>query len=235
MTVASSIPAEPDAIRPNLDRPAEPKTVWAMIAIGLGGLAFAAWSIYSDLGPNAPVAKLWPFMLLGLALLIALGFEFVNGFHDTANAVATVIYTHSLPAVLRRGVVRPLQLSRRSHLQRRRRLRHHFAAAGRTDPAGRLRRRLLHGVRAADRRDHLESGNLVVRPAGLLLAHADRLDHRRRRRQRDAARSRRHLGRGLGQGHRNRLRAAAVAVGRLPLRRRPAAAHEVSGAQEGAL
>jgi len=31
-------------------------------------------------------------------LLIALGFEFVNGFHDTANAVATVIYTHSLPA-----------------------------------------------------------------------------------------------------------------------------------------
>ncbi|PWQ88246.1 anion permease, partial [Enterococcus faecium] len=39
-----------------------------------------------------------PFLLLGLALLIALGFEFVNGFHDTANAVATVIYTHSLPA-----------------------------------------------------------------------------------------------------------------------------------------
>ncbi|TYL24920.1 inorganic phosphate transporter, partial [Streptococcus pyogenes] len=36
--------------------------------------------------------------LLGLALLIALGFEFVNGFHDTANAVATVIYTHSMPA-----------------------------------------------------------------------------------------------------------------------------------------
>jgi inorganic phosphate transporter, PiT family len=26
----------------------------------------------------------------------SLGFEFVNGFHDTANAVATVIYTHSL-------------------------------------------------------------------------------------------------------------------------------------------
>jgi inorganic phosphate transporter, PiT family len=29
---------------------------------------------------------------------MALGFEFVNGFHDTANAVATVIYTHALPA-----------------------------------------------------------------------------------------------------------------------------------------
>ena len=37
-------------------------------------------------------------ILLGLALLLALSFEFVNGFHDTANAVATVIYTNTLPA-----------------------------------------------------------------------------------------------------------------------------------------
>lgn len=36
-------------------------------------------------------------LLLVMALLLALGFEFVNGFHDTANAVATVIYTRSLP------------------------------------------------------------------------------------------------------------------------------------------
>jgi PiT family inorganic phosphate transporter len=35
---------------------------------------------------------------LCLALLLAFGFEFVNGFHDTANAVATVIYTRTLPA-----------------------------------------------------------------------------------------------------------------------------------------
>ncbi len=42
--------------------------------------------------------RAYPFVLLGVALFIALGFEFVNGFHDTANAVATVIYTHSLPA-----------------------------------------------------------------------------------------------------------------------------------------
>jgi inorganic phosphate transporter, PiT family len=35
---------------------------------------------------------------LFVALLVALGFEFVNGFHDTANAVATVIYTRALPA-----------------------------------------------------------------------------------------------------------------------------------------
>ena len=33
---------------------------------------------------------------LVIALLVACGFEFVNGFHDTANAVATVIYTNAL-------------------------------------------------------------------------------------------------------------------------------------------
>jgi PiT family inorganic phosphate transporter len=35
-------------------------------------------------------------VLLILCLIAACGFEFVNGFHDTANAVATVIYTNSL-------------------------------------------------------------------------------------------------------------------------------------------
>jgi PiT family inorganic phosphate transporter len=40
--------------------------------------------------------RAYPYILLGIALVIALGFEFVNGFHDTANAVATVIYTNSL-------------------------------------------------------------------------------------------------------------------------------------------
>src|SRR6478672_10115296 len=42
-----------------------------------------------------------------VALIIAVGFEFVNGFHDTANAVTTVIYTGTLkatPAVLYSGI-----------------------------------------------------------------------------------------------------------------------------------
>jgi PiT family inorganic phosphate transporter len=39
-------------------------------------------------------------IFLLLALGFALSFEFVNGFHDTANAVATVIYTHTLPPVV---------------------------------------------------------------------------------------------------------------------------------------
>ena len=45
----------------------------------------------STFGIDLPTA-----ILLGLAILLALSFEFVNGFHDTANAVATVIYTHTL-------------------------------------------------------------------------------------------------------------------------------------------
>src|ERR1700743_2531801 len=39
-----------------------------------------------------------PTMILWFSALVpALGFESVNGFHDTANSVATVIYTRSLP------------------------------------------------------------------------------------------------------------------------------------------
>ncbi len=61
----------------------------------IGGLGYIAWQLAGDLSV-VHNATIFPYLLLGLALLIALGFEFVNGFHDTANAVATVIYTHSL-------------------------------------------------------------------------------------------------------------------------------------------
>ncbi len=40
----------------------------------------------------------FPLIALAVALVIAFAFEFINGFHDTANAVTTVIYTRSLPA-----------------------------------------------------------------------------------------------------------------------------------------
>jgi inorganic phosphate transporter, PiT family len=59
------------------------------------GVVYAASQLIADLAfVHSP--SIFPFVILGVALLIALGFEFVNGFHDTANAVATVIYTHSL-------------------------------------------------------------------------------------------------------------------------------------------
>jgi len=61
----------------------------------VAGFIYAATRLVSDLAEiHSPTVM--PFVLLGLALLVALGFEFVNGFHDTANAVATVIYTHSM-------------------------------------------------------------------------------------------------------------------------------------------
>ncbi len=59
------------------------------------GFVYAAYHLMGDLA-EVHATSVLPFVLLGLALLVALGFEFVNGFHDTANAVATVIYTHSL-------------------------------------------------------------------------------------------------------------------------------------------
>ncbi|HEX5229432.1 MAG TPA: inorganic phosphate transporter, partial [Bryobacteraceae bacterium] len=59
------------------------------------GLIYTVVSLANDLSVERGTS-IFPYLLLGVALLIALGFEFVNGFHDTANAVATVIYTHSL-------------------------------------------------------------------------------------------------------------------------------------------
>jgi PiT family inorganic phosphate transporter len=69
------------------------------IALLLVGVGFTLHGLTTDMDEagSQPLA-IGAFVLLGIALLIALGFEFVNGFHDTANAVATVIYTHSLPA-----------------------------------------------------------------------------------------------------------------------------------------
>ena len=67
-----------------------------VVALLVVGVVYAGWSLIGDL-ESAPAAGTLAFVLLGIALLIALGFEFVNGFHDTANAVATVIYTNSLP------------------------------------------------------------------------------------------------------------------------------------------
>jgi PiT family inorganic phosphate transporter len=69
-------------------------------AIGFGvalsaGILYVVMQLVSDLS-EVRASSMFPFLFLSVALLIALAFEFVNGFHDTANAVATVIYTHSL-------------------------------------------------------------------------------------------------------------------------------------------
>ena len=71
-------------------------TVLVVSALLAAGAAYTGRELFLDLAGFSFSSPL-PYVLLGLALIVALGFEFVNGFHDTANAVATVIYTHSLP------------------------------------------------------------------------------------------------------------------------------------------
>jgi PiT family inorganic phosphate transporter len=83
---------------PALDKPLHPAGRWVFLAVLLAGLLYAGASVFIDTSHVGESIAVGPFLFLGLALLIALGFEFVNGFHDTANAVATVIYTNSLPA-----------------------------------------------------------------------------------------------------------------------------------------
>ncbi|MGL4316037.1 MAG: inorganic phosphate transporter [Pseudomonas sp.] len=74
----------------------------------VGGLGYTGFSLFADMRASGVEAHFaLPLLVLGVALLVALGFEFINGFHDTANAVATVIYTNALPpnvAVLLSGL-----------------------------------------------------------------------------------------------------------------------------------
>ncbi len=93
MTAAAGSP------KPKLDQPINPLGLILFFGVLAAGFLFVAYSLYVDVDETgAKVTTYLPFILLFIALVIALGFEFVNGFHDTANAVATVIYTHSLPA-----------------------------------------------------------------------------------------------------------------------------------------
>ncbi|GGH34414.1 phosphate transporter [Acinetobacter courvalinii] len=67
------------------------------LTIIVATLVYIGFQLSADLA-HVPPLSLYSVILLSTALFIALGFEFVNGFHDTANAVATVIYTNALPA-----------------------------------------------------------------------------------------------------------------------------------------
>jgi len=90
---------EPARRGPKLDHETNPLAIILFFGVVGCAILFVAYSIYSDINAaGVKITAYLPFLLLFVALLIALGFEFVNGFHDTANAVATVIYTHALPA-----------------------------------------------------------------------------------------------------------------------------------------
>ena len=101
MATTLSAARSPTAARgPRLDGGLHPAGRWIFFAVLVGALGYAGASILSDTAEVGETLATGVFLFLGLALLIALGFEFVNGFHDTANAVATVIYTHAMPAPL---------------------------------------------------------------------------------------------------------------------------------------
>jgi PiT family inorganic phosphate transporter len=95
MATAASTPAPHQAVHEKFRK--GPGTI-GMVVFGVALLAALVYTVTSLLTDISGIRtnSIFPFLLLGVALLIALGFEFVNGFHDTANAVATVIYTHSL-------------------------------------------------------------------------------------------------------------------------------------------
>ncbi|MGD0156147.1 MAG: inorganic phosphate transporter [Terracidiphilus sp.] len=95
-TVVAVLPASPGRVERGLNRPSSRLSAWIFAIVVLIALGYIALQVARDLD-RATVTGMRPYVLLGVALLIALGFEFVNGFHDTANAVATVIYTNSLP------------------------------------------------------------------------------------------------------------------------------------------
>jgi inorganic phosphate transporter, PiT family len=99
MVDAVAVAGEEATKRPRLEVQPDMVAVLLFMALLAAGVLFTAYSLQTDIVSSGMPVKTWlPFLLLGVALLIALGFEFVNGFHDTANAVATVIYTHSMPA-----------------------------------------------------------------------------------------------------------------------------------------
>ena len=78
--------------RSKLDAPTTPTMIIAFVALLAAGILFTIYNLYSDLQNAQVEPTTWlPFLLLAVALLIA------YGFHDTANAVATVIYTNALP------------------------------------------------------------------------------------------------------------------------------------------
>ena len=85
-SVAADTVAVRPSSRPSLDRKPNRTTVLLFLGLLAIGVGFTGYSLVSDISGAMPQRlALLPFFLLGVALLIALGFEFVNGFHDTVT------------------------------------------------------------------------------------------------------------------------------------------------------
>ncbi len=149
------------------------------MVVVITGIIYAGYHLADDLSVVHDT-RAYPYILLGIALVIALGFEFVNGFHDTANAVATVIYTNSMSpnlAVIWSGTFNFLGV---------------LVSTGAVafGIVSLLPVELILQVSSgagfamvfalADRRDSVEFGHLVFRSSLVELAYPHRLHHRRR-------------------------------------------------------
>jgi len=89
------VPRMTAAVHDKINKGPHKAGIFIFAAVLAVGTVYALSHLISDISHVQHPAG-FAFVLLAVALLVALGFEFVNGFHDTANAVATVIYTHSL-------------------------------------------------------------------------------------------------------------------------------------------
>jgi PiT family inorganic phosphate transporter len=97
-TAEQTLPARGSRLDSHMTRRPGAKSIALFLAAMASGLYYIAMQVSRDM-KAVTVTSVWPYLLLALALLIALSFEFVNGFHDTANAVAAVIYTHSMEPI----------------------------------------------------------------------------------------------------------------------------------------
>jgi PiT family inorganic phosphate transporter len=121
------------------------------------------------------------FVTLALLVALALAFDFMNGFHDAANSIATVVST---------GVLKPYQAVAWAAFFNFVAICAVRAEGGRHRRQGHRRpglRRPLRDLRRAGRRDHLEHRHLVLRHSVEFVACADRRHDRRRRSRRRAS------------------------------------------------
>ena len=103
-----------------------------------------------------------------LIIVVALVFDYINGFHDAANSIATVVSTRVLSPLQAVAVGGVLQFRRGGCVR-------HGRGEDRRLGDGRLDgRHLRRDPRRPDRRHHLESDHVVLRPADQLVARAVR-------------------------------------------------------------
>src|SRR6266436_5471379 len=171
MSTVATAPTSPSVVQEKFSKGPGFVGTLIFVAVLVVGISSIGWSLSRDLA-NLHVSSVLPYFLLGLALFVALGFEFVNGFHNTANAVATVIYTHTLAphiAVVWSGFFNFLGVVTSTGI----------VAFGIISllPVELILQVGSNAGFAARCRDSLESGHLVFRIAGFQFPYFDRLDH----------------------------------------------------------